>query len=658
MMVRISSALILTILTGFACFAQEQANYVRSSGPSAAPLPGTQVPLSTGTSRRGWPLRLSGVFQSGYTNSQTAGRFAGGFGPDLLTHDQAHDVFWGLDIIARSYILDPRFINFSLEPNFLRSHGTQDSTDNHRAATGGNFYLELLPELYYPFRFHFNQQDADYVQSHLNSSNTATRSIGFDWTLRRPKLPRVLVNYDSNTYNYELSAVPTSLSHTKTFSVLSSGNLDGWANTLDYNKNTGTEAFTGVESSTSMLRGDTRKELFSHSVFMANGLYQSLRFTTTPGAQVSLPFLTFNSNFTTRHTKKLSTNAYYRYSWMGNVSNAEGNGQPSGIAPTNGQPEGVAPTAPLLQPRIASAFMQSAGGGVNYLLFQGLGVGESVDSTFTSTLDPNVEQANRQISAIGNVNFQRSIRQWLQTRAGYDRGLAWATTNLGNSRPIWFDSYRTGLEFGDRKYLLAQADYSVSNKPELFEIGGRYSERRLAGSLESRILRGFVLRGSVGRDRLDFLSSRGRERFNTFTYSASIENRRLSLVASRNSGVGLQPLLFSPLEFEPSRLFRILPVASLLATPLTATFTVTSTASAEMRLRARLNAQFRYVRERIMFPSVSAVLINRYEVFADYHLGKFVFTAGVMFNMDETQGISQRDRRYYFFKLARSFRIF
>jgi hypothetical protein len=589
------------------------------------------------------PLKLGGVFQLGYSNSQAESRF----GPGTLTQDHANELFWGLDFLARSYILDPRFINFSLEPSFLRSNGGENDTHTHRGLVGGNFSLEALPVTSYPFRFHFTDQNADYQQTHLTSSFAASRSIGFDWALRKPKFPRVLLSYDSSTFNYELSTVPTSLSHVKAFSILTNGNFHRWDSSFNFNRQSTTEAFTGVDTGNDMLRGDTRREFLSHSVLSMNGLFQELRFTTGLGTKNVLPFLNFNGNFNTRHTEKLSSNLYYRYSWLGN--------QQSGIAaPPPTQSNNSSPSAVLQNP---SAFVHSAGGGVTYQPLNGLFLGESFDTTFTSTVDPSVEIPNRQIGEIGNVSFQRSIK-FVRMRAGYQRGLTWALTNFGNSRAIWYDGYNAGFEIGDRRYLLAQAEYSVSNKPELFEIGGRYSEHRITGSLETQFLRNFNLRASAGSTRTDFLSSRGTERFHTATYSVSIENRKIALSASHNSSVGLQPLLFSPLAFDPTRIFRILPVETLINTPLSASYTVTSTASAEIRLFSSLNAQFRYVRERLSFPTLSSLLLNRYEASADYRLGKFVFTGGVLFNMDETPGASVRNRRYYFFKLSRSFKIF
>ena len=594
------------------------------------------MPVPLVAQRHEKPLRLSGVFQLGYTNSQSSSRFPG-YSVQTLTPD----LFWGLDLVARTYILDPRFISLSLEPSIMRASGSEDGTEIHRATTGGNFSLDFLPESSYPFHFHFVDQNLDYVQSHLSSSNAAHRSIGFDWMLRKPRLPRVRVSYDSSTYNYELSDIPTSLSHAKTFSILTYGRLRGWDSSLGYEKQATTEAFTKQQNSTNALRGNTRKELFSHSTFIANGLFQALRF---GGLDVdrSLPFFNSTLNLNTKHTDKLSSDLFYRYSWIGNLPLNEASSVAAEITPKR---------------RTSSNFFHSMGGSVNYQLFRGLSVGESTDLTFTSIRNPHLESPNRTVDVAGNINWSREIK-FLQTRAGYQRGVDYVSTNFDRSRAISFDGYNAGFGIGDRKYVLLEANYLVSQKPDLFEIGGRFSQQMLSGSLESRALRQFDLRVSAGKNETDFLTSRGRERYHTATYSASVVHRRFTLTASRNSSVGLNNLLFSPLDLDLTRIFRILPVGALLNAPFSATFSVYTFGSASVKIRKELDVQFRYLRQRLLFPSVPNVLVKQYELFADYRLGKFLFSAGVLLNQETSEDLSRRYRRYYFFRVSRPFRIF
>jgi hypothetical protein len=589
------------------------------------------------------PQRLSGVVNLGYTNSRVSANFPG----DNIFATHTPEFYWGVDLALRLSILDPRFISLSLEPSIMRANGSEDERDIHRGTTGGNFYLDFLQQTYYPFHFYFVDQNADYVQGHLSSTNSAHRSIGFDWTLRKPHLPPLMISYESGSTDYRLSDIPSSLSRAKRFSAVTHGTLDGWSSALAYSKQKATEAFTGTESSTDILQGNTRKEVFSRSALWASGLYQTLRFKGLQPLDQSLPFVHLNTNFNSRITDKLSSDIFYRFYWMGNV-------QVRGQAPVIGDGN-VGGTTP--ESILGSNSYHAVGAGLNYQLLQGLTVGETTEANFTSFLNDGREFPTRAVNVAGNVNWSRRIRV-LHTRAGYRRGVAYTSTNFGNSRAIWFDNVNAGVDIGDRRYLLLRGDYSLSRRPDLFEIGGRYSQQTLRGSFETSALRIFNLTASAGQNRTDFLSSRGRERFRTATYSLTLVNRRFTIQASQDSTAGLQNLLVSPLGFDPSRVFRTLPVETLLNAPLSATFVVYTTASAAVRLRERFDAQFRYLRQRIVFPFVPIELVNQYELYGTYRLGKFTFSAGVLVNKEDTQDLSQRNRRYYFVRMSRPFRIF
>ena len=129
-------------------------------------------------------------------------------------------------------------------------------------------------------------------------------------------------------------------------------------------------------------------------------------------------------------------------------------------------------------------------------------------------------------------------------------------------------------------------------------------------------------------------------------------------MASRNSNVSLRNLLQGPLAIAPQQLFVTLPLDAFINAPFSTTTGVYTTAALSVRPRKRFEFDARYMRQRILFTNTPNVLLREYEGYGTYRIGKFLFTAGILYLGDSTQDVAHRLRHYYFFRISRPFRIY
>jgi hypothetical protein len=577
-------------------------------------------------------LSLNGVFDLGSTNSRTETRLYSN--PEVAT--EATGLNWGFDLSLKTYILDPRFITLTFEPTVHRGTGHTDALGNRDSDTGGSFYLDFLKTSYYPFRFYFIDHSLSYVQEHLSSASVARRSLGFDWTLRKPKLPPLFISYDTSHFGYEFTFTPATVTHTSNFLATTQGTYAGWSTNAAYSRQDSTQAFTGVGTATDLVRGTASRKLWAESQLSSNLIFERLRLSNEPGTGVlDLPFWSIHTDLRTRHTKNLSTlfsHQYYRTSAA----------TPTAVAPATARFE------------FGTTAFNDIRGQVSYQVSSSVTARVSADAAFVST-PAIVETVTRNASFSGGLNWVHRFKL-LQTRAGVEEGLAYADSNRGNTREVPFLGANLGLSAGDPRAVLVAADGSYSHRPDLFEAGGYYTQWSFTGSLDSQALRGFRLRASAGITQIRFLTQRGYERFHTRTYSAAITRSIFSLAVARSADISLRNLLFES-EIAPAQLFITLPVERLLSAPFSGTTGVYTTATFTIRPAKRFEFDARYLRQRSLFTNGASVLLRQYEFYGTYHLGKFLFTAGVLYLGDMTDEQLHHLRRYYFIRVSRPFRI-
>ncbi len=576
-------------------------------------------------------LNLSGLFHLGSTRTRVVSRFTDG--PRI--ENRATTMDWGLDLNVRTYILDPRFIRLSLELSFFRGSGRIDDTETRQSATGGSFYLDLLSTSHYPFRFHFIDQDSSYLQGRLSSAETARRSVGFDWALKKPKVPPLFIRYDSSRYDHEFFPRTTFESRAKSFFMGTRGSYRGWDTRVNYDRQSAIEPFTQLGTALDALRGDVRRELRPDSILSVNGLYQNVRFSNErTGWRQDLPFFHVRTDLNTKHSEKLSSQFFHQYYRAGLGTN--GFGREAGAA--------------------AAAVFNQLGAQVSYRPLPSITLGQSTDAAFLRAFDPVVESATGFVNLSATASWQKKIKA-VMARAGYLRGLSYARSNLGDSRPISFDGHNAGFDVGEKRYALFSADYGGTRRPDLFEIGGRFSQRYGRAAVETAAPRLFELRASAGLSHTEYLTSRGRERFRTWSYSASLLHRIFTVQASRNINIGLRNLLLAPLPIEPGRLFRTLPVEVLVRAPFSRSSGVYTLGSVGVRPHRSIELDFRYFRQRLLFPTTPSVLLNNYEALASYRVGRFVISAWAAYYRENTELPSVRRRGSFFFRVSRRFTV-
>jgi hypothetical protein len=592
--------------------------------------------VAMGTTRAQDPkLALNGIFEIGTTSSSSATQIF--LQPAVVS--EATGLNWGLDLNLRTAILDPRFITITLEPSIHRGTGRTDAQDNRDSDVGGTFYLDFLKDSYFPLRLHFIDHSVSYEQEHLNSAGVARRSLGFDWTLRKPKRPPVFVNYDTSRYGYEFTLTPASVTRTSSLLAGTQGNYAGWTTNFTFSRQSSTEAFTGLGTATELFRGAASRPIGSDSQISTNAVYEHLHLsTTTNAAGVNIPFWSVRTDLRTRVTGRLSAMISHQYYRTGEESAVPAVGSAGA------------------QFEVGSTAFNDIRGQLTYRLSSSLTVGVAASAAFISTPVSTVETESRTTNFSGNVHWQRKIK-FVQTRASLEEGTAYADSNLGNSRRIPFLTANVGGSVGDPRWVMISADGNYSRRPDLFEIGGRFSQWDATASLETQALRRFVLRAAGGINEFEYLTLRGRERFHTRTYSATVMRSIFSLTASRNSNVSIRNLLLDSLAVTPQQLFAVLPLETIQNAPFSATTGVNTTGSFSIRPRKRFEFDARYLRQRILLTGTPSILLRQYEAYGSYRLGKFLLTAGILYLGDTMEGESHRLRRYYFFRLSRPFRI-
>ena len=589
-------------------------------------------------------FNFDGVFDLGSTNSKTATRYNSAPAGET----ESTGLSWGFDLSLKTYLIDPRFITITFEPSIHRGTGRTDALGNRDSDTGGSFYLDFLKTSYYPLRLYFIDHSLGYEQEHLSSASVARRSLGFDWTLRKPKLPPLFISYDTSRFGYEFSLTPATVTHASNFLATTQGKYASWTTNVAYSRQASTQAFTGVTTSTDLIRGSASRGLWAHSQLSTNVTFEHLRLTNEPGTgAMDLPFLSVHTDLRTRHTKKLTTVFSHQYYRTGTPAPAV-----VAPAPTTVGDGTAPPVAPTFE--FGTASFNDIRGQVAYQVSSSLTARVSGDTSVVDT-PAHFETVARNASFSGGLNWIHRIN-FMQTRAGFEEGVAYADSTLGNSRSVPFWNADLGVSAGEPQTLLVSTDSTYSHRPDLFEIGGYYSLWQTSASLDSEALRGFRIRASGAMTQIRFLTQRGYERFHTMNYSVSITRSIFSLALARSADISLRNLLFES-AIAPAQFFITLPVQTLLNSPFSGSNGVYTTGAFSVRPGRRFEVDARYLRQRNLFTNGPSVLLRQYELYGTYRLGKFLVTAGLLYLGDTTDDQLHHLRRYYFFRVSRPFRI-
>ncbi|HLG18030.1 MAG TPA: hypothetical protein VJH03_26550 [Blastocatellia bacterium] len=593
-------------------------------------------------------LNLSGVLTMGYSKTQQT---AQAVNPDVVTENQSREFGIGLDLNLGAYIIDPRFIKVSFESSFLRNKGAFDEFQTRYGITGKNVYVDFLPTSPYPFRFHYINQSSNYLQRPIASAATGRRSLGFNWALRLPKYPKLSVSYDSTSFDYSFTSGVMAKSHTRTFNAGVSGSYRGWDFTSGYDNQTTTDGRLQLGTYQNLWRLDARKPVSKKSNLYVGTFYQGLRFSSeVTGLRQRLSFFDIHSEFSTQHTNKLSSRFAHQFYY--NTSTQETDQQ--GVRPEAGAV--AAPAVPALRPTRTTTQFNVVDGLVAYRVRSEVTVSGTLSTRLTNAPNESTEAATRFFDLGGTITWNRRIA-FAETRAAYSQGLEYAGSNMGSSRRTEHHSLAAGLSLGNRKRALVTADFNLSYRPDIFQAGGFFSQKYFNAGVESEALRALRLSASVGKNEVEYLTFNGREHLRRTSYSAGVDHRRFTLVFSRNSNAGLRDVFAIPVPLEPNRIFRVLPVGSLISNPLLNTSAFNTFALLRVRPRRNLDLEARYYQDRALFVTTNNVFVKQWDVIATYKLGKFTFYGGALFYKQTTEGLLSRDRTYYFVRVTRPFKV-
>jgi hypothetical protein len=589
----------------------------------------------------------------------------------------SNDLGVGLDLNLGTYLLDPRFLKFSLGTSFFWDRGAYDEFGTRQKNTGINFYTEFLSTSQYPLRFHYTKQDSNFLEEQISSTTSGRSSLGFDWSLRKPKLPALSVSFDKTSYDSTFLASSAFKSKARTLTLNLTDRYRGWDINSNYSNQIASGGLTNLETSLNLARFDARRQLTRKSTLFFNSYFEKLHFSNpVTGLNQRFSFVDFHTDFSSKLSDKLEARItqqfYYNTSVDESLLTLNLPATPEGkSAASTGQSGRIKTDSSLIltssgsnltganqlaAPHKTSTSFQAFEGELSYRLWAGLSVNGTAGARLIKRADSLLEYATRFFDFSGTISWSRKIR-FADTRASYQEGLEYVRTSFGNTRRVEFRSYSAGLSTGNIKRAQFTVDYGFSTRPDLFQIGGSFTQQYFNAGVESRALRSFQIRATVGEDHLDYLNSNGRERFNQAAFSASLDHKRFTVLLARNARTGSRDIFLVPISLSRSQVFIVLPVNSLVRDPLLNTASAFSLALVRVRPRRNLDVELRYLNDRLLFVGRNDVFVKHFDLLVTYKIGKVYVTGGAISYRQMTAGLSSNDRNYYFFRVSRPFKI-
>ncbi|MBI1747053.1 MAG: hypothetical protein HYR55_10755 [Acidobacteria bacterium] len=593
------------------------------------------------------PVRLSGAFTMAFSRTSITGR-------SLMANrdgarSQAHDLSTGLDLSVGSYLLDPRFIRFSFDTNFLRDKNTFDENSIRYGLAGINHSVEILPNSSYPFRFHFSKQRSSMMEREISSSKTHRGSLGYDWKLRKRHLPEIDVSYDRSAYGFNLAKDFFPNSRARSFFVGIRDNIKGWDLSSQYNSQGATGGMTNLTTDSRIARFDVRKNLSAQSSFLTSSFYETSHFAGDSRTDQNFTFFDVHSEVSTRLTKNISNRAFYQF-----YRSRSNLGKDDNVIIR--APESSGNGSFWIRPNTFTYF-NNFGDQLIYRVRPDLTWTQAANASWIKPPVPEVESTTRSLELLSSVSWNRTLGL-VTWRSGYTLGNSMIKTNFNAKNHSIFHSYNMGASAGNARRLLVSTDFYASRRPDIFQLGGYFKQNYFNAGLETHKLTNFRLSFSGGRTQVTTVTNRGKEYYRLTTFSANVDHRIFALTVARNVNVGIRDLFTSPLVYEPNRTFRRLPVSSLVHASSLDTSTYFTMVIARVRPARNLEIDIRYGKDKSLFVVTHNLFARQFDIIATYRLGKFTFSGGVLFDQQVAATATSRDRAYYFMRLSRPFKIF
>ena len=548
-----------------------------------------------------------------------------------------------MDLHVGTYLFDPRFIKVSADVSFALDKGSFDDFETRNGIRGLGFAIDALPTSPYPFRFRYLRQNSNFLGRQGETTNSARSIIGFNWQLRKPKFPALVVSYDKVSYNSKFLASSFFKTKAQTFSVVATDSFRGWNLNSSYNYQSTVEGLADLKTRQNSLQFQARKTLSKKADIFIGSFYEQLRFANdSTRSEQKTSFVNVHTNLNYQPSEKLGTRFFHQLYYNANdIRNSPGNSNNNNQAATFD----------------TTSFFNSFGGQLTYRLFPDLILGGTTSANLIKSPGDTYESATQLLDVAATVSWSKKIKS-AYLHANALEGIAYARSNFGNQRNIEFRSLNAGATFGSVQRALVSADYNYSYRPDIFQIGGYFSENNFSLNITTEVVRPFRLHASVGDNNVVYLTSRGRESFDRTFYSAGIEHRLFSLQFARNLNNGLRDMFATTFSIPNNRMFIVLPRDTLIRDPFLRTNGSYTSAMFRIQPRQDLIIELRYLNDRTFFVLTNNVGVKQFDTFASYKLGKFIFSGGVSRQQQITEGLFSRARTYYFFRATRRFKIF
>ena len=590
-------------------------------------------------------FELTGVISFDYSKTSQASTSENLNAPPAKSW--GHNFGVGLDLHLGTFLIDPRFLKLSFDTGFATNRGGFDEFTTRQGNKGAGVYVDFLPTSPYPLRFHYTRQNTHFLEQQISSASTGRSSLGFDWALRKPKLPNLSVNFDDTSYMSRFLASSSFKSQARTLSISLTDNVKGWDVNSNFNRQSATEGITNLKTNLNFMRFDAHRQLSKKANLFVNSFFEKLRFD-NPRTRLGQDFSFFDvhTDINVQQTKKLSFRTSHQFYYSSDDQAA---------TPTDGE-TGRDTVASVPSPKSITSF-HSVQGQVNYRIWPSLSFTGAANSRFIQTPTSGAENVSRFLDFTAGFAWNKRIG-FAETRAGFIEGVTQVATNLSAQHTVHFRTYSAGISMGRISRALITADFNATSRPDAFQLGGFYSQKNVSTAIETRAIGRFQIRASLGANTIDYLTASGREHLRTTTYSVSVDDKWFTVLLNHNSNSGVRDIFLVPITIGGTRVFRILPVDSLIRDPLLNAGGAFTLALARFKPRRGLDLEVRYLKDRAIFARTNDVFTEQFDVLARYKIGQVTLTSGLIFFTQDTEGLFRRDRNYFFVRVSRPFTLF
>jgi hypothetical protein len=552
----------------------------------------------------------------------------------------------GLDLSG--IVLDPKFITFQSNFNFLHAANSTNYTDYSNGTLGGGVNFNFLPSGHYPLEVFYQRIGADTTGS-LTGSNTDITQFRAQWTVDRNHFPHLVFSHeqDSNAFRVVTSLLNTGYKDSE-WSIQANDRTAGWMwnaglNLGNFNATTvGTLTLaSGTRENSQTLDGSARRDFWGGKALFDAEVQDQHYVFNLPGTSASRSDLFLSSaNLRIQHSQKLSSHYTYSLTYE-NVENTA-TAAPLGISLLN---------LPALD-------IENVDAGVSYQLARPLRVFQDVDYQHLSPISSTTE----------------SQTSFLQSSSGVSGHTRWRGFDLDATYTGLFQKLGTNFDHRGQTFsnnIDARAAWGSLNKAHLTgkylydkldfveQIGGfaRYNTASLQA--ETAKFRGVRLLGGVDHGQVELLNLSGDTRRHYTNYSAQVEAHKLDFIASRGLDLGAGSIFPAGLIGQ-FFLTTPLPVGELIFTPLLNRTSRTTSFSLLAHPKRNLDIMASFRKEADLL-QVSDQNFRLWEVSSRYRIGKVSLDAGVgslRTAITESSARSGLTVNRYWVRIRRTFNIF